>query len=1152
VRGDFTRFTYTPARHYTGVRQQQGRVTVDADANELQDIGEHLRTTTTADVAGTSGAPQSHAGFGLTAGGGTLTIGAGRYYVDGVLCECETAVPVGDQPDLPAGSPYVRLPDGTESASPGPGTYLAYLDVWSRLVTALDDDTIRETALGGPDTATRVKTVWQVRLLRVGDAGAAITCGTPLPGWDALVAPPTGTLAARAQVDETAPRPCVVPAGAGYRRLENQLYRVEIHRGGSTGTATFVWSRDNGSVERRWETTSGPDLTLSAPTGDPSAALPSGGWVELTDDTHELTGRPGTLVRAVRPRDTVLEVDPTTATGSIATADFPINRKVRRWDSDGEITVDVPAANGGWMALEDGVEVRFAAGTYRTGDFWTIPARTATTDVEWPRTGGVPGQRAPQGVPHSHAKLAVVKFDGTTWTIVDDCRDLFPPLTGLTELFYLSGDGQEALPDPGGALVALAQPLRAGVSRGSTPIEGATVEFAVVAGNGQVNGAASVRVTTDASGVASCAWSLDSTTASQLVTARLLDKTSTPVHLPVTFAAELSVAAEVGYDPRACPDLAGATTVQAAIDRLCMLHNGGCATLVVVPGEGWRAAIEALPDGIDAHICFAAGTFLVDSPLRIGNKGRLSISGAGAGTVISAPKNETALLLTDCVAVQVSDLAVVSGLTGAGGPAANIAGTLTVVGCDDVVIERVSATCQAGPRRAAACVTVRPELHDGGNFASVLSRVHVRDCRLTVGHLQVGVLALNADRVMVADNRIAVTADRAGATLADILKDPIRRALLAKQLAARPVLPTVVPPPPSGQVNTTISAGQWLVRFASPVAAPEWQRLAADNPPSADELASNAGMTRYAQRLQSLAIDQPARLPGYSRQLTDLQRVLGNRFGEFTGGDSGRRVLGDLLVTGDVQVVSAVKAPDRTTQAQVGNQSVHFDSVLPASAWQSVIAAAAPGAALDPRKVVRTAAKRLVVDEAFRNRFPDVARWWAGLAAVQMPAMAQAVVIGGRVARHVMVRGNTIAGAVEAVRVGVSHETTGPRQPYDTAGAVMVDGNVITMRIPVEQTNARLAVFVGNADHVVVADNDVSAPGAAPEERKIREGVVVHGHLGPMVQVRANLLRNCAAGIHVVPLPGGGGMALVADNVARFAGVAVVAQAGVIDRDNIT
>ena len=34
---------------------------------------------------------------------------------------------------------------------------------------------------------------------------------------------------------------------------------------------------------------------------------------------------------------------------------------------------------GRWLPLEDGVEVYFAAGgTYRTGDFWLIPARTAT------------------------------------------------------------------------------------------------------------------------------------------------------------------------------------------------------------------------------------------------------------------------------------------------------------------------------------------------------------------------------------------------------------------------------------------------------------------------------------------------------------------------------------------------------------------------------------------------------------------------------------------------------------------------------------------------------------------------------------------------------------------------------------------------------
>jgi hypothetical protein len=42
-----------------------------------------------------------------------------------------------------------------------------YLDVWQRHLTALDDDYIREKALADLDTATRLKTVWQVRMLPV-------------------------------------------------------------------------------------------------------------------------------------------------------------------------------------------------------------------------------------------------------------------------------------------------------------------------------------------------------------------------------------------------------------------------------------------------------------------------------------------------------------------------------------------------------------------------------------------------------------------------------------------------------------------------------------------------------------------------------------------------------------------------------------------------------------------------------------------------------------------------------------------------------------------------------------------------------------------------------------------------------------------------
>ena len=47
------------------------------------------------------------------------------------------------------------------------GTALVYLDVWERLVTMLEDPAIREVALGfgGPDTAARVRTIAQVRVL---------------------------------------------------------------------------------------------------------------------------------------------------------------------------------------------------------------------------------------------------------------------------------------------------------------------------------------------------------------------------------------------------------------------------------------------------------------------------------------------------------------------------------------------------------------------------------------------------------------------------------------------------------------------------------------------------------------------------------------------------------------------------------------------------------------------------------------------------------------------------------------------------------------------------------------------------------------------------------------------------------------------------
>ena len=70
---------------------------------------------------------------------------------------------------------------------------------------------------------------------------------------------------------------------------------------------------------------------------------------------------------------------------------------LRRWDHDGGLAngdegallVVESADDTGWIDLEDGIEIQFphtADNTYRTGDYWLVPARTATAEVEWPTT----------------------------------------------------------------------------------------------------------------------------------------------------------------------------------------------------------------------------------------------------------------------------------------------------------------------------------------------------------------------------------------------------------------------------------------------------------------------------------------------------------------------------------------------------------------------------------------------------------------------------------------------------------------------------------------------------------------------------------------------------------------------------------------------
>ena len=434
--GDITRDTFVRARHYARVLQQQGRVGLDADPNEQTAILLHYLRSLARDLFGPAWGPIEGAGFDITFSGtvGDFDIGAGHYYVDGILCECEKACTYRTQPDYPARG---------GAAVPKDLPYLVYLDVWERRVTCIEDDNIREVALKGPDTATRAQVVWQVKA-----AGLDLTnsdCDTMKPSWDKLVgqwqAPSLrGELAAKVEEQQASTDPCTISPKSAYRGAENQLYRVEIHRGGQASgveRATFKYSRDNGSVCLPLRSLSGNEAEVGTLGQDDRHRLRIGDWVEVVYDEVVLWGEApaylakvvqvdeiaGRVVLAPKRDDAVLPVYPAPA-GEPVTHPF-----LRRWDHRERqrgVATTTPADDGAlvleegqWLTLEDGVQAKFMkpvgaeANVYRSGDYWLIPARVATGDVEWPRDASGPIARAPDGIEHHYAKLAVMQPGNT-------------------------------------------------------------------------------------------------------------------------------------------------------------------------------------------------------------------------------------------------------------------------------------------------------------------------------------------------------------------------------------------------------------------------------------------------------------------------------------------------------------------------------------------------------------------------------------------------------------------------------------------------------------------------------------------------------------------------------------------------------------------
>jgi hypothetical protein len=466
--GDYSRERFQAQRNVASVRMQQGRVQLDSDWNELVDVVDRRFRTETVDLVA-RGPVDSPGGvavyprltpdaFRIGISGGTITIGRGRMYVDGLLAENHGTGPLefdrilaeerGTQPITYETQPHLPAPPDFARS----GRALAYLDVWHREVTHLQDPGLVENAVG-VDTTTRLQTVWQVRLL--GGLPSSVTCSTAdedIPGWLDLIRPSGARLTTRAVGVPEDEDPCEMPPAGGFRGVENQLYRIQIHNGGSVGQATFKWSRDNASVASGVvEVISPHELRLESLGRDSVLRFNTGDWVEIIDDRRELTGiggdpsrRHGEIRQIVTDEATRtitfapdLPADLVPGGAGTDTADAR-HLLVRRWDQSGTVhdadgdlyfnlddaspnpgVIPVPPA-GTTLMLESGIQVTFSLaedGEFHSGDYWTVAARTADASVE------ELDEAPPRGTHHHFARLGVVSFPAE----VQDCRVPWPP-----------------------------------------------------------------------------------------------------------------------------------------------------------------------------------------------------------------------------------------------------------------------------------------------------------------------------------------------------------------------------------------------------------------------------------------------------------------------------------------------------------------------------------------------------------------------------------------------------------------------------------------------------------------------------------------------------------------------------------------------------
>ncbi|MGH6896972.1 MAG: DUF6519 domain-containing protein [Geminicoccaceae bacterium] len=562
--GDISAYLFDPRQSYTSVRLQQGRVITDVDWNENERIGDDRLRRLLADVV--CGYGTTNDGFRLvgatlasievpTGAGGTapqatydVSLAAGSFLLGGhrhvwPAADAETSLSQRDWLQL-TGADVAALP-----AQPGADrTDLVYLEAFEHPVRAVEDRELRERALGGPDTSTRLKAIRRIGVL-AGTAADCIAAGAQLR--ETVTAPAPGDTSgsahgfdaemrevlskARLTVDftagDTAEDPCKPRVTGGYLGAENQAIRVQL-----SAANRFLWAYDNGEplyrvqIENATPEADGSiSIAFLTPPRDPVLFPLQGAIVEILPwdavlaNSEKVAAASGHLARVTAsydPGTDLLRIAPaipaemqewlqSTDRDPLLSPRDPVEERryfyARIWQPGPEESADLDHqfAPGTPVVLPGtGIELTFSDFGL-PGDFWIIAARPNTPDrvVPWRLLDAA----APMGPQRFYAPLGLVH-----WTVdaagasatVEDCRHRFRRLCQVESCCTVHvGDGESShgevddlqaaidlLPPAGGQICLLPGVHEAAariVERENLVIQGCGPRSRVVAAAGQ-------------------------------------------------------------------------------------------------------------------------------------------------------------------------------------------------------------------------------------------------------------------------------------------------------------------------------------------------------------------------------------------------------------------------------------------------------------------------------------------------------------------------------------------------------------------------------------------------------------------------------------------------------------------------------------------